>query len=623
MNDMHKVYRIPFVLVLLISLIPILVSSCTGESQLNKKSDNATTVRINMQIPVQKNILTRTQTLSENESTVNDMTVLIFNSDKQLIGYSYSTNPTPTNNAYQMTVSTREATDCTVYVVANAGANAFTTGNSTVSGVSNPVNTMDEFTVAYAKLSTASDLGSQSNVIMSGVLTSQDITASTQTLATIVPLYRLCTKINLNIKPSSNIKITGYQLHEVPTSSYITDRSAETAPAYNPSNSYNDFDKVTESNPTNGSEVTSTYYIYENLAGTVSASNTAKTRNSKNAPATATYLDVYATGSNWQSTYRIYLGGTGTTDYTNYNIPRNYNYTYTINITGSGVYDVRVTCYPELINSPTGGTWNGGGSATAVTSSATATPGNYYFSDGTWGTLENNSGKTPIAVIFSGTTSSTDQGHGWTHGYAMALTNASTSAMWAGASYQSTDEAGDTYSSFSYKDYTGTYDTFIINKDGYSETHAISSKAAYSQSNYPTFWYALNYGTTAPNGSSGWYLPSIGQWWDIVINLAGISATEITASNIGWCRWCYGENGATTYYSSLFVANINKYMTAVNKLVTPDYFSESYPWYWSSTEYSSNCPYRAYFSAGNLRLGYSDDNDKSTTKFITRPVIAF
>lgn len=381
MNDIHKIYRLLFVLIL---LVPMLLSSCTSESQLNKESD-ATTIKINMQVPQQKSILTRAQTLSENENAVNDITVLIFNSDKELIGYGYSANPVPTDNTYQMTVNTREATGCTVYVIANAGANAFTTGNSTVNGVNNPINTIDEFTAAYAKLSAASDLGSQSNVIMSGVLTNQNITEGTQTLATTVPLYRLCTKMNFDIKPSSDIKITGYQLHEIPVSSYIADRSTETTPVYNPSNSYKDFDKVTESNPTNGNEVTNTYYIYENLAGTVSASNTAKTRNSTNAPATASYLDVYATGPNWQSTYRIYLGGTGTTDYTNYNIPRNYNYNYTINITASGVYDVRVTCYPELINSSTGGTWSSGGSAATVTSSATATPGDYYFSDGTWG----------------------------------------------------------------------------------------------------------------------------------------------------------------------------------------------------------------------------------------------
>ena len=56
--------------------------------------------------------------------------------------------------------------------------------------------------------------------------------------------------------------------------------------------------------------------------------------------------------------------------------------------------------------------------------------GDYLFSDGTWGALATNTGKTPIAVIFSNTTSTTDQSHGWTRGYAMALKDASTSSAW-------------------------------------------------------------------------------------------------------------------------------------------------------------------------------------------------
>ena len=431
-----------------------------------------------MQVPQQKNVLTRTQTLSENESTINDMTVLIFNADNKLIGYGYSATPTPTNNIYQMTVNTREATGCTVYVVANAGANAFTIGNSTVSGVSNPVNTLDEFTVAYTKLSTASDLGSQNNVIMSGVLKNQDITASTQTLATTVPLYRLCTKINFNINPSSDIKITSYQLHEVPTSSYIADRSAETTPAYNPSNSYKDFDKVTESSPTNGSEVTNTYYIYENLAGTVSASNTAKTRNSQNAPVTATYLDVCATGSNWQSIYRIYLGGTGTTDYTNYNIPRNYNYTYTINITGSGVYDVRVTCYPELINSASANTWGSNGNATTT---STVKIGDYYFTDGSWGTLTEHVTSTvkPIGVIFSTRISNEEKNAGFTHGYALALQDAnSTGCYWSTSGNDLSFLNDVTYLSAYYNDLSSGYVGTFANSLG-------------TNSNYPACRQAL------------------------------------------------------------------------------------------------------------------------------------
>jgi len=600
MNDRYKAYRILFVLVLLISAIPMLVSSCIGESQSNKGYDNAATVRINMQVPQQKNVLTRTQTLSENESTINDMTVLIFNADNKLIGYGYSATPTPTNNIYQMTVNTREATGCTVYVVANAGANAFTIGNSTVSGVSNPVNTLDEFTVAYTKLSTASDLGSQNNVIMSGVLKNQDITASTQTLATTVPLYRLCTKINFNINPSSDIKITSYQLHEVPTSSYIADRSAETTPAYNPSNSYKDFDKVTESSPTNGSEVTNTYYIYENLAGTVSASNTAKTRNSQNAPVTATYLDVCATGSNWQSIYRIYLGGTGTTDYTNYNIPRNYNYTYTINITGSGVYDVRVTCYPELINSASANTWGSNGNATTT---STVKIGDYYFTDGSWGTLTEHVTSTvkPIGVIFSTRISNEEKNAGFTHGYALALQDAnSTGCYWSTSGNDLSFLNDVTYLSAYYNDLSSGYVGTFANSLG-------------TNSNYPAWYYAYQYKNTvaAPSYSSGWYLPTGGQWWDVMNNLGKVdfgSFTSITNSEV------------IQYGSSTALSNINSYLTAASGGSA----ISSGSWYWSSSEVRDIGAVHVRFHDTYLLLsGSGDPYVKYGGSYKIRSIIAF
>ena len=637
----------------IISAVSLTVLSCASESDLSKGSQGDVAIKINVQVPSQKNVSTRATTLSSYESTVSNLTILIFNSSNQLIGYGYSASPTSTGtNTYQMTVNTREATGCMVYAVANAGASAFAS-----------VNTLDEFKQQSVTLSAASDLGTQSSVVMQGVsATSQDITSSTQTLSTTIPLYRLCTKMNFNIIPSSDIKITGYQLHEVPASSYIADRSAETTPLYNPLGSYKDFDAVTESSPTNGSEVTDTYYIYENLAGTVAASNTAKARNSTNAPKTASYLDVYATGTNWKSTYRIYLGGTGTTDYTNYNIPRNYNYTYTINITGSGIYDVRVTCYPELINSSTGGTWSSNGSATAVTSSATATPGMYYFNDGTWGTLADRASATvyPIGVVYSGTTSANDKARGWTHGYALALTNAPTNAttktcIWGPEVEENGKTFTDSYGTYTYSYYSGEYYAdFTAKRDGYCETQTIKNNYTLSSSYYPAFYYAINYGTSvesgttsyaAPSGSSGWFLPSIGQWNDIYANLGGITSTPTTSAQ-GYCYWYNSSLSGTSTYSYKCANNINAYLTAISTYCsnkgysygTPDSFSnngmsyigsdgKAYTYgseaYWSSSEYNStNAGYANFDSSGKLYLD-TYYNRKDGLYFRVRCSVAF
>ena len=55
--------------------------------------------------------------------------------------------------------------------------------------------------------------------------------------------------------------------------------------------------------------------------------------------------------------------------------------------------------------------------------------GNFLFSDGTYGSIPNNPGKTPIAIIFSTNTTSYDKSQAYTHGYAMALKDM-TSTYW-------------------------------------------------------------------------------------------------------------------------------------------------------------------------------------------------
>ena len=58
--------------------------------------------------------------------------------------------------------------------------------------------------------------------------------------------------------------------------------------------------------------------------------------------------------------------------------------------------------------------------------------GEYVFSDGTWGTLPNT--KTAIGVFFSSRVSDAEKAAGFIHGYALALTDASTSSTWYNAS---------------------------------------------------------------------------------------------------------------------------------------------------------------------------------------------
>ena len=102
--------------------------------------------------------------------------------------------------------------------------------------------------------------------------------------------------------------------------------------------------------------------------------------------------------------------------------------------------------------------------------------------------------------------------------------------------------------------------------------------------NYPAFKAADDYNTTCPVSATttGWYLPSSGQWWDILQNLGGCPAfakqDEQTSSQSGDFEWS-GQGDVP--------AALNAWM---EKIATDskDNF-RSGDWFWTSSEYSDNC----------------------------------
>jgi len=210
--------------------------------------------------------------------------------------------------------------------------------------------------------------------------------------------------------------------------------------------------------------------------------------------------------------------------------------------------------------------------------------GYYLFSDGSWANLADSLGSAkPIAVIFSKTTSVTDKTSGWSHGYGVALKNASASVAWAGTGATANP--------------TGSYITTtaaeIADKDGYTHTQYINS------STYPAAYAATTtYKSTVatPSNTSGWYLPSIGQWYDICVNLG-----KITTGYIDQTTWFYWSGNASSCAS-----NINAYLTPLTS-GTYDKFpqdaSHNYN-YWFSSEFSSDGAFNMCFhSCGDLYFG--------------------
>lgn len=162
--------------------------------------------------------------------------------------------------------------------------------------------------------------------------------------------------------------------------------------------------------------------------------------------------------------------------------------------------------------------------------------GDYYYSDGSWsdgglrahviGTnvrtwespfpapeLTNPDTGNPrgevIGLVFTTTTSDTDQGHGWTHGYVMGLEKYS--SPWAkDINYNTTIVDGGGEEDF----------------DGYTKCQTLMTDAQWiaDSENFPAFHNACVVQNTkypAPAGTSQWYLPSAGQLTAIFNNIGG------------------------------------------------------------------------------------------------------
>jgi len=210
------------------------------------------------------------------------------------------------------------------------------------------------------------------------------------------------------------------------------------------------------------------------------------------------------------------------------------------------------------------------------------------------------SGKTPIAIVFSTETSATDKAHGWTHGYAMALKNVHSSGSTVG-----TYKWANSNSDISGIPNTGsTWQTSSSDMEGYTNTTYLNSTA------YPAGYAAkTTYASqvTAPSNTSGWFLPSCGQWYYILVNLGGMSATPGEAW--GWRNMC--PTAASNLNSKLSKVGSGNY----------EAFSNSNESYWSSSEYSSSSAYgTGFYSDGNM--GFASNASKSYTNRV-RAVLAF
>ncbi|WP_237072274.1 fimbrillin family protein [Prevotella herbatica] len=218
--------------------------------------------------------------------------------------------------------------------------------------------------------------------------------------------------------------------------------------------------------------------------------------------------------------------------------------------------------------------------------------GDYLYDDGTTGTT--TVGKTIVGIVFSDQLSPTEYNAGYTHGYALALKDA----------IVGTTSWEPLYNDAGLNKVTKFYQYFTDINTGYTGTFT----KGYNKSNdqFPAWQAANNYNVDVSKfTNSGWYLPSIGQWWDVCANLGKVDLSGKQYS---------GSSNDDLYLGSTATANINNALTAAGGNAFSDYA------YWSASEYDMSYAMVVFFYKSNVNISSAV---KNLTYFYVRPVLAF
>ena len=150
-----------------------------------------------------------------------------------------------------------------------------------------------------------------------------------------------------------------------------------------------------------------------------------------------------------------------------------------------------------------------------------------------------------------------------------------------------------------------------------SNTRYVAGWNTLSTTVFPAFYYAFvayKSSVAAPTNSSGWFLPSIGQWWDAMEQAVlknGITSFGLTDKHTDSAQSYFNITDKTISYNAL-----NKLMSNYNNLV---YTVLNTVRYWSSSEYDAANGCRVYFNDDDTLIGL---NGKQYT-YNARPFLAF
>lgn len=220
---------------------------------------------------------TATATLPAKETDIFDLSIFIFNSNGDVIGFT--SQDFSDGKPAAVDVKTRKATGCSVYAVANAKTQ--NKGKSPFDGVS----TLSVFQAKYLSFTDAKAPDNASCLLMQGVSSGFDTSSASSASPATITLKRLASRIDYTITVKNDnattfpIKVDSYQLCNVPTSTFYQ-QSDFTNPSMPSSTVFADFDEVPTS-ISSGATSAGPYYVYANA-------------NPDPSKAKETYLDIKA-----------------------------------------------------------------------------------------------------------------------------------------------------------------------------------------------------------------------------------------------------------------------------------------------------------------------------------------
>lgn len=592
-------------IIIFVSLL--MMASCSNEIATSGESSEKAILKLSLS--AEPNINSRSINAAA-DNAIYDCTILTFNSNGNLSGKGYQTVAGGLSKFdMQIALSTNKGETCTVYAIANTNnPNLF-----------DSIQTKDDFLDLVVFFSSP-EAYAAGNISIGGT----ELTTNGQLMVSdgvdvqitdgVVPfklkLYSQSAKLNFTINNPlgdaiNGHKIKGYKLCHVPLSGYLYNKykNANVNTSYStPNGTYADFPAVNVTG--DSTAVHFTYYMNENRMG-VETENpiTVETdRTAEHAPDNATYLEVYvvSNASHKSGTYRFYLGNMvdniNHSYINNYNVLRGYNYDVTINLNDMDIADSRFTMEPSAVI------------------------GDFLFSDGTWGSIENNPSKTPVAIIFSSETSDNDQVAGYTHGYAMALKNVHNGDNIGEYEWQSNDDEDLLDIGVIPNLEITPWGILAADLDGRTYTSYINSPV------FPAgYAAATTYASQVapPTGTSGWFLPSIGHWYWILVNLCELP--EELPDDYGW-SFIYNSDHIDFVNDAIDKLN-NKLSVVGSDNCDAFNLDDEYGIYWSSSEgeewtfsaYEFNCSAGLYYDYLSFH-GYA--RYKLETHYV-RPVIAF